>query len=74
MNIDPDTGTKNVMEFANTGDNVAIMQLLFTPAFFIDLGTITANQVVPLQVNVSYSGNETAPEDITVSLALDSIA
>jgi hypothetical protein len=73
MNIDPDTGTKNVVEFANTGDNVAGATSVY-PRFFIDLGTITANQVVPLQVNVSYSGNETAPQDITVSLDIDSIA
>jgi hypothetical protein len=73
MNIDPDTGTKNVVEFANTGDNVASASSVY-PRFFIDLGTITANQVVPLQVNVSYSGNETAPQDITVSLGIDSIA
>lgn len=73
MNIDPDTGTKNVVEFANTGDNVANAASVY-PRFFIDLGTITANQVIPLQVNVSYSGNETAPQDITVALGLDSVA
>lgn len=73
MNIDPDAGTKNVVEFANTGDNVA-NAASFYPRFFIDLGTITANQVVPLQVNVSYSGAETAPQDITVTLGLDSVA
>jgi hypothetical protein len=73
MNIDPDTGTKNVVEFANTGDNVANAASVY-PRFFIDLGTITANQVVPLQVNVSYSGTETAPQDITVMLGLDSAA
>lgn len=73
MNMDTDGGTKNVIEFANTGDNVADASSKY-PRFFIDLGTITSGQVTSVQINVSYSGADVAPEDITVGLVIDSAA
>jgi hypothetical protein len=73
MNIDPDSGTKNVVEFANTGDNLASASSKY-PKFYTDLGTVNVGQVATVKVNVSYSGTETASQDITVNLALDTAA
>lgn len=73
MNIDPDSATKNVVEFANTGDNLASASSKY-PRFYADLGTVNFGQVATLKVNVSYSGIETASQDITVNLALDTAA
>jgi hypothetical protein len=73
MNIDPDTGTKNVVEFANTGDNVS-GSLSTYPRFTSDLGSVAAGKSVDFNVNVSYSGEDVAPEDITVTLAVDTSA
>lgn len=73
MNIDPDSGTKNVVEFANTGDNVASASSKY-PRFYADLGTVNSGQVAAVKLNVSYSGIETASQDITVNLALDTAA
>ncbi|MFL5748494.1 MAG: DUF1735 domain-containing protein [Niastella sp.] len=73
MNIDPDSGTKNVVEFANTGDNVASVASKY-PRFYADLGTVTAGQVTAINLNVSYSGIDNASQDITVNLALDTAA
>ena len=73
MNIDTDSGTKSVVEFANTGANVSDATSKY-PRFFIDLGTITSGQVTSVQINVSYSGADVAPEDITVGLVVDSAA
>jgi hypothetical protein len=73
MNIDPDSGIKNVVEFANTGDNLASASSKY-PRFYADLGTVNFGQVSTLKVNVGYSGIETASQDITVNLALDTAA
>src|SRR5690349_20987413 len=73
MNIDPDSAIKNVVEFANTGDNVASASSKY-PRFYADLGTVTSGQVSAIKLNVSYSGIETASQDITVNLALDTAA
>jgi hypothetical protein len=73
MNIDPDSGTKNVVEFANTGDNVASASSKY-PRFYADLGTVNSGQVSAIKLNVGYSGVETASQDITVNLALDTAA
>ena len=73
MNIDPDTGTKNVVEFANTGDNVS-GSLSTYPRFTSDLGSVAAGKTVDFNVNVSYSGVDAAPEDISVTLAVDTSA
>ena len=70
MNIDPSKGTANVVEFANTGDNVSGSTSKY-PRFTSDLGTVGIGKTVKFNVNVSYSGTETAPQDITVNLAVD---
>ena len=73
MNIDTDSGTKNVVEFANTYDNVAGATSLY-PRFSKDMGIVTIGSIVEFNVNVSYSGVDAAPQDITVALALDTAA
>lgn len=69
QNIDPSKGTSNVIEFANTGDNVGATTS--APRFTTDLGSLKAGESAEINVNVSYSGAENATEDITVSLAVD---
>ncbi|HEY9262264.1 DUF1735 domain-containing protein [Chitinophaga sp.] len=63
----------NIVEFANTGDNVAVAASTY-PRFTSDLGVVNVGDTVFFNVNVSYSGSDDAPEDITVSLALDPAA
>jgi BT_3987-like, N-terminal domain len=65
--------TGNIIEFANTGDNVAVAASTY-PRFSTDLGVVALGDTVFLQVNVSYSGSMDAPEDITVGLAVDTAA
>lgn len=60
----------NVVEFANTGDNVASASSKY-PRFAIDLGKMNEGDQVSFNLNVSYSGKENAPQDITVNIALD---
>lgn len=69
QNIDPSKGTSNVIEFANTGDNVG--KTTSAPRFTTDLGSLKAGETAEINVNVSYSGAENAPEDISVSLVVD---
>jgi hypothetical protein len=74
MNIDPDSGTKNVVEFANTGDNVAAATS-FYPRFATDMGVVALGGSYKFNLNLGYSGaDNTAPQDITVNLALDTAA
>lgn len=70
MNIDASKGTANVIEFENTGDNVAGSTSKY-PRFTTDLGSVGSGETVKFNVNVSYSGAEVAPEDITVTLGVD---
>ncbi len=71
MNIDTGNGnTANVIEFANTGDNVASATSKY-PRFNTDLGSIGSGESVDFNINVSYSGANTAPQDITVNLEID---
>lgn len=70
LNIDTDQGPKSVVEFANTGVNVAAAVSTY-PRFNMDLGSIAAGAEVEFNVNVSYSGADVAPNDITVALSLD---
>lgn len=60
----------NVVEFANTGDNVASASSKY-PRFTVDLGSVAEGESVSFNLNVAYSGAEAAPQDITVNLALD---
>ncbi len=70
MVIDTGNGPKSLLEFANTGNNVAVATSTY-PRFNMDLGSIAAGATVEFNVNVSYSGAEVAPQDINVTLALD---
>jgi hypothetical protein len=70
MNIDPSSGTANIIEFANTGDNGAVATSKY-PSFYTDLKSLAIGQSGDININVSYSGANTAPQDITVNLALD---
>lgn len=69
MTTDPDL-SPSVVEFANTGNNQAASTSKY-PGFYIDLGTLTSGSSTTFNLNVNYSGAETAPQDITVNLALD---
>jgi hypothetical protein len=60
----------NIVEFANTGDNVASASSKY-PRFTVDLGSVGEGESVTFNLNVAYSGAEAAPQDITVNLALD---
>ncbi len=60
----------NIVEFANTGDNVASSTSKY-PRFSIDLGKMEEGQEVKFNLNVAYSGANSAPQDITVNIALD---
>jgi len=73
MNIDTSKGTKNVVEFANTGDNISGSTSTY-PEFHIDLGSLANGASTTFKVNLSYSGTDVAPQDITVNLALDQSA
>jgi hypothetical protein len=72
MNFDPDNA-KSTIEFANTGNNLANASSLY-PRFATDLGSMNEGDTVQFDVNVSYSGAGTAPEDITVTLGIDTNA
>jgi hypothetical protein len=70
-NIDTGNGnTTNVVEFLNTGDNFAAQSSKY-PQFYADLGSLGLNQSKTININVSYSGVNTAPADMTVNLAID---
>ncbi len=60
----------NIVEFANTGDNVASATSKY-PRFSIDLGKMLEGDEVKFNLNVAYSGANAAPEDITVNFELD---
>ncbi len=70
MNIDTKNGPNNIVEFANTGDNISGSSSTY-PEFHIDLGSLANGKSTPFNVNLSYSGGDVAPSDITISLALD---
>jgi len=75
LNIDQDSGTAtNVVEFANTLDNVSNVAKSHYPAYYADFGTLALNASASINLNVSYSGKDVAPQDITVALALDTAA
>lgn len=60
----------NIIEFANTGDNVASSTSKY-PRFAADLGSIKQGESKTFNINVSYSGAQNASQDITVNLAID---
>ncbi|MDF2192249.1 DUF1735 domain-containing protein [Paraflavitalea sp. CAU 1676] len=69
MNVDPETA-QSTIALANTGNNLAVAKSQF-PGFYSDLGTLKPGESSTFNVNVSYSGAQDAPEDITVNLGLD---
>jgi hypothetical protein len=73
MNIDTNLGPKNVVEFDNTGSNMAKVSSKF-PGFYSDLGVLSLGESKTFNINVSYSGVDVAPQDITVKLELDQAA
>jgi hypothetical protein len=73
MNIDQELGPKNVVEFDNTGNNAAKVTSKY-PSFYSDLGVLAPGQSKNFNINVSYSGADVAPEDITVKLEIDQAA
>lgn len=70
MNVDTANGPANVVEFDNTGSNKGKVTSKY-PNFYSDLGVLEAGQSKTFNINVSYSGADVAPDDITVNLALD---
>ncbi|HEY8659207.1 MAG TPA: DUF1735 domain-containing protein [Hanamia sp.] len=70
MNIDTSKGPKNVVEFANSGDNLS-GSLSTYPGFHMDLPALDSGESSTFIVNVSYSGVDVAPQDITVNLSID---
>lgn len=60
----------NIIEFANTGDNLATSTSKY-PRFSTDLGSIALGESKTFNINVSYSGAQNASSDITVNLQLD---
>ncbi|SFD78011.1 protein of unknown function [Chitinophaga sp. CF118] len=65
--------SNNVIEFANTGANVSPATAIY-PRFASDMGSLGTGDSATFNVNLSYSGAEMAPNDITVTLALDTAA
>lgn len=70
--VDP-SQSNNVVEFANTGSIVSSAGAVH-PRFQIDLGSLPSGKSSPINVNLSYSGADNAPQDITVNLVVDSAA
>ncbi len=69
LSLDP-AQSNNVVEFANTG-TIASAAGAIHPRFAVDLGNLGLNDSTTFNINLSYSGAEAAPQDITVSLAID---
>lgn len=71
--MDP-SETNNVIEFANTGTPVKSPTATSSVSFTGDLGTLEIGDTSSFNVNISYSGADMAPNDITVKLEkVDSI-
>lgn len=67
--MDPDKAG-NIVEFANTGDNVAGSSSKY-PRFATDLKSMKDGESKNFNLNLAYSGKEQAPTDITLTIALD---
>lgn len=71
--VDPSQST-NVIEFANSGSIVSSPGAVH-PRYASDLGNLPVGDSATFLVNLSYSGAEkTAPNDITINLAVDPAA
>ncbi|MES1216897.1 MAG: DUF1735 domain-containing protein [Bacteroidota bacterium] len=60
----------NIVQFSNTGNNSAAVSSKY-PNFYTDLGSLAEGSTAEFNLNISYSGSGTAPEDITVNLVVD---
>ena len=69
MNIDAVKYKTNVIEIANTGDNITNAGI---PGFYSDLGVVAAGASKTFNINIHYTGPGNAPNDITVTLSSDS--
>ncbi|WP_157300557.1 DUF1735 domain-containing protein [Chitinophaga oryziterrae] len=65
--------SNNVVEFANTGNNVSPAGAVY-PRFSSDLGSLVSGDSATFNINLSYSGANMAPSDITVTLQIDTAA
>lgn len=70
--VDP-SQSNSVVEFANTG-TIASAAGAIHPRYAVDLGSLPADESATFNVNLSYSGAQDAPQDITVTLAVDEAA
>lgn len=70
--LDP-AQSNNVIEFANTGTNASPAGAIYA-RFASDLGSMKSGDSATFNVNLSYSGANMAPADITVTLAIDTAA
>ena len=70
--VDP-AQSNNVVEFENTGSIVSPAGAVH-PRFSSDLGVLEPNDSAKFNLNLSYSGAEMAPGDITVTLEVDTAA
>ncbi len=68
MNIDAVKYKTNVIEIANTGDNLTNTGV---PGFYSDLGVVAAGASKTFNINIHYTGPGNAPNDITVTLTSD---
>lgn len=65
--------SNNVVEFENTGSIVSPAGAI-VPRFAVDLGSLGVGESANININLSYSGAEMAPNDITVTLEVDTAA
>jgi hypothetical protein len=63
--------TNNVTEFANTGSIATLPSGSASPRYSIDLGSLKVGDTTSFKVNVDYAGAEMAPQDITVTIDID---
>jgi hypothetical protein len=68
MNIDAVKYKTNVIEIANTGDNLTNAGV---SGFYSDLGVVAAGASKTFNINIHYTGPGNAPNDITVTLSSD---
>ncbi|HEU4555818.1 MAG TPA: DUF1735 domain-containing protein [Chitinophaga sp.] len=65
--------SNNVVEFENTGSVVSPVDAV-VPRFSVDLGSLGEGDSAKINLNLSYSGADMAPSDITVTLEVDTDA
>jgi hypothetical protein len=63
--------TNNITEFANTGSIATAPSGNAAPRYSIDLGSLVVGDTASFNVNVDYAGADMAPEDISVTVDID---